>query len=342
MGPIATFALAGGVLALLASWKDWSWFFGSSKAWLIVNIVGRKGARVFYAALGVAMLFTSALFLFGILPDEYWKKLGPGYIIVTAAYPGASADVVAATVGHPIEQYIDDMLGLHWVASESRNDGSYRAIVCYDRDSPGTRVDPQTALIRVQTMINLSMPLLPKGVEPVVVIQGNEASEQVTIAILASEGPNALPPYDLARAVVRRIEQEGALRTVEPVALATERRLNLNVDRRKLDAMGLSMHAIGAAMKAATPDAEPEALRQLLIATSEGESVPLGEVSEISVAMVPRIVCRVNLKPAIKITGLSPEHVSHSQAARRCIEIAQEERKAVDFQNKMNVLDLTP
>ena len=51
-----------GLLAILASLFNWNWFFQSQNTQFIVNNVGRKRARLFYALLGLLMIATAVYF----------------------------------------------------------------------------------------------------------------------------------------------------------------------------------------------------------------------------------------------------------------------------------------
>lgn len=51
-----------GLLAILASLFNWDWFFRSQNTRFIVQNVGRKQARLFYALLGVLMIATAIYF----------------------------------------------------------------------------------------------------------------------------------------------------------------------------------------------------------------------------------------------------------------------------------------
>jgi len=51
-----------GCLSVLASILDWDWFFTAQNTRYIVNNVGRKRARLFYAALGFLMIATACYF----------------------------------------------------------------------------------------------------------------------------------------------------------------------------------------------------------------------------------------------------------------------------------------
>ena len=55
------FALVG-LIAILASLFNWSWFFQSQNTQFIVKNVGRKQARIFYALLGALMIATAIYF----------------------------------------------------------------------------------------------------------------------------------------------------------------------------------------------------------------------------------------------------------------------------------------
>lgn len=55
------FALVG-LIAILASLFNWSWFFQSQNTQFIVKNVGRKQARIFYTLLGALMIATAIYF----------------------------------------------------------------------------------------------------------------------------------------------------------------------------------------------------------------------------------------------------------------------------------------
>ncbi len=46
-----------GVFAIVASIFNWNFFFENRKAWLILKLFGRNGARIFYSSLGFFILF---------------------------------------------------------------------------------------------------------------------------------------------------------------------------------------------------------------------------------------------------------------------------------------------
>lgn len=61
MEPTALFAFACGVFVIAAAVLDWDWFFNNWRARFFVKLLGRDGARLFYAALGVLMFVLAAM-----------------------------------------------------------------------------------------------------------------------------------------------------------------------------------------------------------------------------------------------------------------------------------------
>jgi len=55
----AAFAAIAGAVALFASAYDWEWFAAHPRAQWVPSVLGNKGARFFYAAVGIFMLFVA-------------------------------------------------------------------------------------------------------------------------------------------------------------------------------------------------------------------------------------------------------------------------------------------
>ncbi len=59
------------------------------------------------------------------LPVSQYPEIVPPTIQVTTTYPGASAEVIATTVGIPIEQAVNGVKNSMYMTSTSGSDGSY-------------------------------------------------------------------------------------------------------------------------------------------------------------------------------------------------------------------------
>ena len=94
-----------------------------------------------------------------MLPITEYPTISPPSIQVSGRYPGASAEVVEATVGTPIEDAVNGVEDMIYMSSKSANDGSYRLTVTFAVGS-----DADMALVRVQNRVKLAEPSLPAEV----------------------------------------------------------------------------------------------------------------------------------------------------------------------------------
>ena len=93
------------------------------------------------------------------LPVAQYPQIVPPTIQVSARYPGASAEVVAKTVGIPIEQAVNGVEKSIYMSSTSSSDGSYTLTITFD---VGTDLDNSLAL--VQNFVNSALAQLPGDV----------------------------------------------------------------------------------------------------------------------------------------------------------------------------------
>ena len=80
--------------------------------------------------------------------------------MILISHPGASAEVVEATVGTPIEDAVNGVEDMIYMSSKSANDGSYSLSVTFAVGS-----DADMALVRVQNRVKLAEPSLPAEVK---------------------------------------------------------------------------------------------------------------------------------------------------------------------------------
>jgi hydrophobe/amphiphile efflux-1 (HAE1) family protein len=106
---------------------------------LVITIIGAIG----YTGLGITQL----------------PEITPPTITVNTSYPGASAQTVADTVAAPIEQEINGVEGMIYMASQSTSDGNLSVTVTFD---VGTDID--RAQVLVQNRVGAAERRLPDEV----------------------------------------------------------------------------------------------------------------------------------------------------------------------------------
>ena len=92
------------------------------------------------------------------LPIALYPEVTPPEVVVVARYPGASAEVIAKTVGIPLESKVNGVEDMLYMSSSS-SDGSYSLTLTFK-----TGTDPDLAQVKVQNRVSQAQSLLPGDV----------------------------------------------------------------------------------------------------------------------------------------------------------------------------------
>lgn len=181
------------------------------------------------------------------LPVERYPNITPPTIQVTTVYPGANAQVVADTIAAPIEQQVNGVEDMLYMASSSSANGAYSLTITFN---VGTDLDK--AQVLVENRVALAEPQLPAEVRQ----QGITVKKQSTSILLVASLTSPDKTFDsLFLSNYANLQLRDELSRVEGVGEVTVSgigayAMRVWVDPTKLDARGLTTTELIAALRA--------------------------------------------------------------------------------------------
>ncbi len=114
---------------------------------------------VFAIVISIIILFVGSLAI-KKLPISQFPQIAPTTVNIFIAYPGASADVLVKSTLITLENSLNGVQGMRYMATDATSAGEATLRIIFE---PGT--DPNQAVIRVKTRVDQVMPLLPELVQ---------------------------------------------------------------------------------------------------------------------------------------------------------------------------------
>src|SRR5947208_2866411 len=213
-------------------------------------------------ALFVIVLGATAVTL---LPVSQYPPVAPPSIIVSAVYPGASAQTLEDSVISVIEQEMNGSPGLIYLESTSQANGTGSITLTFE---PGT--DPNFAQVDVQNRLSRAAPRLPAAVTQQGVRVDKARSNFLLFTILSSDDP-ALDPIALgdyaSRTVLPEIQRLPGVGQAQ--LFGTERAMRIWVDPAKLVGFNLSPNDVNNAIRSQNAQVSSGTLGDLPIAGNQ-------------------------------------------------------------------------
>jgi multidrug efflux pump len=193
------------------------------------------------------------------LPVSQYPTVAPPSIVVTAAYPGASAQTLEDSVLAVIEREMNGAPGLAYMEAVSQANGTGTLTLSFE---PGT--NPDLAQVEVQNRLSRATPRLPSVVTQQGVRVEKSRSNFLLFAMLSSSDPNfnvtALSDY-AARNVVPELQRVPGIAHVQ--LFGAERAMRVWVDPAKLQGFDLSAADVASAIQAQNAQVSAGSLGEL-------------------------------------------------------------------------------
>ena len=180
------------------------------------------------------------------LPVAQYPPVAPPAILISTAYPGASAQTLEDSVLSVIEREMNGAPGLIYMESVAQADGSGSITITFE---PGTNED--LAQVEVQNRLSRATSRLPAAVTQQGVLVDKARDNFLLFAMLSSDNPN-FDPVMLGDYAARNIQPE--LQRVKGIGkvqlFGSETAMRIWIDPAKLQGYGLSAAQVSAAIRA--------------------------------------------------------------------------------------------
>ena len=225
------------------------------------------------------------------LPISQYPPVAPPSIVITAGYPGASAQTLEDSVFSVIEREMNGSPGMIYMESVAQANGTGTITVSFE---PGT--NPDLAQVDVQNRLSRAAPRLPAAVTQQGVRVEKARSNFLLFTMLSSDNPEfdiiALGDY-ASRNVLPEIQRLPGIGQAQ--LFGTERAMRVWIDPAKLTGFNLSAADVNAAILKQNAQVSSGAIGELPNIT--GQSVAATVIVDGQLATVEqfgRIVLRAN------------------------------------------------
>ncbi|OYY92064.1 MAG: hydrophobe/amphiphile efflux-1 family RND transporter [Sphingomonas sp. 28-66-16] len=146
--------------------------------------------RPIFACVLSVLIIVFGLVAYPGLPVAQYPEIAPPTVVVSATYPGATAETLAETVAAPLEESINGVENMIYMSSSSTGDGAIAITVTFKQ---GTNVDQ--AQVLVQNRVSSAEPRLPEEVRQIGVTVRKNSPDILLVATLYSPDKSLSQQY---------------------------------------------------------------------------------------------------------------------------------------------------
>ena len=137
---------------------------------------------VFASVLSIVIVL-AGLVAIRVLPISQYPQIVPPEVVISATYPGATAENIAATVAAPLEQQINGVERMIYMQSTSTGSGTMNLSVTFEI---GT--NPDQNAINVNNRVQRALPLLPSEVARQGLVVQKRSTSILQVLTMSSPG----------------------------------------------------------------------------------------------------------------------------------------------------------
>ncbi|UAK24883.1 efflux RND transporter permease subunit [Sphingomonas nostoxanthinifaciens] len=203
--------------------------------------------RPIFAAVLSVLIVVFGLVAYPLLPVAQYPDIAPPTVVVTASFPGATAETLAETVATPLEQSINGVEHMLYMSSSSTGDGNLTITVTFEQ---GANVDQSQVL--VQNRVTTAEPRLPDEVRQIGVTVEKNSPDILMAAMFISPDKSLSPSYMSNYATLQIVDRVSRIKGVGRVQLFGGRDYNMRVwiDPDRAAALNMTVDEVIAAIRA--------------------------------------------------------------------------------------------
>ncbi|TLD83186.1 multidrug efflux RND transporter permease subunit [Helicobacter sp. MIT 11-5569] len=139
--------------------------------------------------MSIIIVIAGGLSAFSLAVEEY-PQVTPPQVVVSATYPGASAEVISSSVASVLENSINGVENMIYMQSSSTSSGSLSISVYFTNET-----DPDQAAINVNNRVQAVLSSLPQEVQRYGVTVEKRSSTILAVYAMYSDSPNQDATY---------------------------------------------------------------------------------------------------------------------------------------------------
>jgi HAE1 family hydrophobic/amphiphilic exporter-1 len=201
---------------------------------------------IFAAVLSILIVVVGAI-AYPTLPTAQYPEIAPPTVVVSATYPGASAETLAQTVATPLEEAINGVEGMIYMSSSSTGNGSVTITVTFRQGA-----DINEAQVLVQNRVATAEPRLPDEVRQVGVTVRKNSPDLLMVATLVSPDHSMSQQYLSNYATIQLLDRIARVPGVGDASLRGGRDYNMRIwiDPDRATALDMTVNEVIAQVRA--------------------------------------------------------------------------------------------